>query len=474
MKGNFTKILVFIIFSVFVILFKLGFHELWKDEWQAYFVARDMSIAPMLNFLNYEGHPSLWYIILKAGALLEFGIRSDLIIQITHYFIVLLFYYIFFFKIRMPLWLKVLFLLSYFFCFEYAIVNRAYIILGLLGYLIIYNIQNHNSESWLVSMALFLLCQTEVYGVFIGGALLIYLLIYSSTTSKFINDYKKSIVAYIAGIIVFVITVFPRGHQQEFSRAYIGNNLDWNVIFNSFQGDLANVFFPGLISDTSSLGYSIYGLIISIAVLVILFYLFRNNRAILWSLGFMILSMIMFHAFIFKGGLRNWGVIFIYFSMMLALIEDVKFDNSRFNILLSILLIFPILHNFKAIHFDYLYPFSNGKAAGEFLKENVPDAVPIIGLNQFETSSAIGYSGRPFYEMNEGKSYTYFRWLDKVYVPTEEELQLFAKYKNVGGVIVVSNEPIDKFRYPKCQLWKTLNEKSLKREDFYIYTLSLK
>jgi len=95
-------------------------------------------------------------------------------------------------------------------------------------------------------------------------------------------------------------------------------------------------------------------------------------------------------------------------------------------------------------------------------------------LNQFKTSSAIGYSGRPFYEMNEGKSYTYFRWLDKVYVPTEEELQLFAKYKNVGGVIVVSNEPIDKFRYPKCQLWKTFNEKSLKREDFYIYTLSLK
>ena len=42
-------------------------HEMWRDELQAWMIARDSSsLIDLYNNLRYEGHPSLWYIFLYA------------------------------------------------------------------------------------------------------------------------------------------------------------------------------------------------------------------------------------------------------------------------------------------------------------------------------------------------------------------------------------------------------------------------
>ena len=67
-KDRFNHILPYILWLLFVCIigyFKIAHHELWKDEWQAWFVAKDLGIKELLSFLYYEGHPSLWYLYLK-------------------------------------------------------------------------------------------------------------------------------------------------------------------------------------------------------------------------------------------------------------------------------------------------------------------------------------------------------------------------------------------------------------------------
>lgn len=55
-----------LLLSVFALTWmKFYHHELWKDEWQAWFVAKDKNFIEVLSFLNYEGHPALWYLYLK-------------------------------------------------------------------------------------------------------------------------------------------------------------------------------------------------------------------------------------------------------------------------------------------------------------------------------------------------------------------------------------------------------------------------
>ena len=61
--------LVSILFNL-VMIFR---HEAWRDEAQAWLIAKDASIFELFNnILSYEGHPCLWYLILMPFAKLGF------------------------------------------------------------------------------------------------------------------------------------------------------------------------------------------------------------------------------------------------------------------------------------------------------------------------------------------------------------------------------------------------------------------
>lgn len=61
------KIIVFTIYAciTFSLLF---FHESWRDEAQAWLLARDCSIPELVAAMKYEGHFLLWYFILMPFA----------------------------------------------------------------------------------------------------------------------------------------------------------------------------------------------------------------------------------------------------------------------------------------------------------------------------------------------------------------------------------------------------------------------
>ena len=48
------RLFVWLLFILIIAYVKVAHHELWKDEWQAWFVAKDKSISEVLSFLYYE------------------------------------------------------------------------------------------------------------------------------------------------------------------------------------------------------------------------------------------------------------------------------------------------------------------------------------------------------------------------------------------------------------------------------------
>jgi hypothetical protein len=133
-----------------------------------------------------------------------------------------------------------------------------------------------------------------------------------------------------------------------------------------------------------------------------------------------------------------------------------------------------IVHGFRAVKEDVLIPFTNAKEAGLFIMEKVPEKVPVVAINKFETAPVGGYAKRKFYELPSGTEFSYFRWVDKIYLPTESELKLFARYKNVGGLLVLSPSPLDQDRFPSAQLWKQFTSINYKDENYFLYSLPLK
>ncbi len=464
-----VNLILWIIISIGLVSYKLCFHELWKDEWQAWLVSRDLGVFDLLSFLNYEGHPSLWYLYLKIWTFLP--IQESVCIQLAHSILIILSTYYLLVKINLPSLWKILIAFSYFFVFEYGVINRGYILVILLS-LIAIDLIIRNNQSWILGIVLFLLCQTEAYGVIIAAALTMYLLLSDFKLKLVFNN--KIFLWSIAGFLIFVLTVFPRGNEDDFTRAYNQQILSGEVIHESVQGHLANVFAIGIIEDTASNGISIIGLILSVVLIVILFWIFFRDRRSLITFLFGISIFILFGIFIFTGGIRQWGMVYLLFVLALTLShsKNSNWVKSRY-ILGTLLMIAPVIHGVKALALDAQIPFSNAKATGLFIKEKVPQNVPIVVINKFETAPVGAYSERPFYELPSGEKFTFFKWLEKVYIPTQSELNLFTEFKRVGGIVLLSPKPIDANRFPNAVLWQEFSNENFKRENYWLYSVPL-
>jgi len=241
----------------------------------------------------------------------------------------------------------------------------------------------------------------------------------------------------------------------------------------AFQGIFTNTFLIGVLPDTQVFGVTVAGLGLSGLVLVALHGLFWQERRV-WAVFMVGMAVCwLFFGLIYVGGVRQWGTVMVFFIGCLHLwsLAAPRIHWPRVAILLGILAA-QIFYCGTAVVKEIHHPFSNAQSAGAFIKKNVPVGVPVVAINPFDATPVLGYAGRKFYALPEGEPFSYFRWLDKVYLPPEQELLLFAAFKKVGGLVVVSGKPLDVNRYPNMQLWKSFDGYSIKNENCYLYTLA--
>jgi hypothetical protein len=99
-------------------------HELWRDEVQAWLIARDnASLSDMIRFMRYDGHPCLWYLCLWIAAKVTHALAA---VQVLHLTIAASTVYLFarvspFSRVQ-----KALFAFGYFPMFEYSVLCRNY------------------------------------------------------------------------------------------------------------------------------------------------------------------------------------------------------------------------------------------------------------------------------------------------------------------------------------------------------------
>ena len=447
-----------------MLFLKFGFHEMWKDEWQAWFLSRDLSLFELVDFLYYEGHPALWYLYLKPFTILfPSGIFG---LKIAHGLMFVLAIWLLF-KLNAPLWLKMAIALSYAFGFEYAIVSRGYILVLVLGLLCVHYLKREQGYTWAMALALFLLCQSEVQGVLLAFAFVVYLW-FEKTKTK---DMAYPLAGIFAGALCFVLSVYPRKSTDELSFAYTDGYLSVDNWMKAFQGISTNALIPGILPDTNVYGVTVLGLLIGSVVLSVAFYIFKNHRSILLFFFSFWIASLLFHSMIYPGGLRQWSVVAIVF--MLALLMKNNLESNRITTYLTMLFLLPgVMYGLRAHYKDVTMPFTNAREAGMFIQQKVPANVPVVAINKFECAPVGGYAERRLYALPEGEPFTFFKWVEKVYLPSEQELMLFADYKKVGGIILLSPSLLNEERYPNAKLWQKFEANNLKGENYALYTLS--
>ena len=279
----------------------------------------------------------------------------------------------------------------------------------------------------------------------------------------------------VLGVLIFVISVYPRASQDELASAYLSDPLSAERVSMAFQGTLANTYWLGSIPDTNVFGVTTLGLILSGVVLGLLSFLFWPHKKSLWTFLVFQAVFFLFSAMIYTGGVRHWGMAIVFFMALWELhgrhIENL--DVFRLLILGSVLG-FQLYYSGLAIQKELTYPFTNAEAAGNFIKEKIPADVPILAINKFEAAPVLGYAGREFYELPAGTTFSYFKWVEKIYLPPVGEIHQLTRYLNKSGIVVISPDPLDvQGRFRGMQLWEKFDAPSVKNERYFLYTLPL-
>lgn len=144
-------------------------HEMWRDEIQAWLLARD-STGPidLFRHLKYEGHPGLWHLGLMPLTRLTW---NPAIMQVFHLLIAGAAVYVFCSRSPFTRLHKALFAFGYFTVYEYSILCRNYGVGMLLLFLFAAAYRDRVTRPVRPAIVLFLLAHTSVHALIVTGAL---------------------------------------------------------------------------------------------------------------------------------------------------------------------------------------------------------------------------------------------------------------------------------------------------------------
>jgi len=453
--------------------FTVGFigilnHEIWGDEFQAWMIARDSSsIIHLFQNLRYEGHPGLWYLGLY---LITRFTHNPLFMQIYHLFIATVTVYILAKFSPFTNLQKWLLAFGYLSLFEYCLISRDYAIGVLFVYVFCALFPYRQKGYLLLSLVLFLLSNTNIYGLIIAitlGLTLVfdYLLKQPKLPQKK-WDIILSIFIFISGIIICLIQIIPPADADfasawnfEFywprftdslytlTRSYIAIPTVWEYNFwNKCLVDWVTgeaVFalissFPQARFNDSLLGIQLYRLIISVSIIIFVIGLFWRKPVVLFMYTCGTLGILLFTYVKFFGYIRHHGHLFILLIACLWISHYyqesnfwVNFINLRmprlisnfFNIHQSAkkyhqilfwgILFVNMVGGVFALSSDIVHPFSESKAVANFIRQQNFNHIPIIGSVDSSASTQAGYLDRKIYYPESDRLGTFIIWDDQ-------------------------------------------------------------
>lgn len=157
-----------------VVAIGAAYHELWRDEWQAWMLARDSgSIPELLRNIQHEGHPPAWYLILFAVSRLT---RNAAAMQATNVLVASAAVFVLARFSPMPWVYRVLIPFGYFFIFEYGVISRSYALTALALFCACALFRTHRRHAAALALSLAVLATVSVYGLILAIALSLALL----------------------------------------------------------------------------------------------------------------------------------------------------------------------------------------------------------------------------------------------------------------------------------------------------------
>jgi hypothetical protein len=463
-------------------------HEMWRDETEAWMIARDSNtLLELRNHMTYQGHPMLWH--LGLWIITRFT-HNPFYMQIYHVLIMMSVIYLFTRYSTFPTWIKLLFPFGYYTLFEYSIISRNYSIALLL--LIVFCIFIQKKKYISSAIVLGLVSNTNAFALIAstGLAFAIYAwpVIHSRFSANALRLWWKPALIYTIFTLFSAINMIPPPDCFTYTKKFDNPHTLYEMILSFNKGVWSTIAIPRIYIMERFWNSSLFYDFGSISALGIAF-LFINLKYLIRDRGMQIgwiLSMIgiaLFDHFIYPfSSSRHQGIFLMIWLMFVWLSTPQSgfvIHNKMTKAMLVIIFVCQLVGGVFSYIMDLKYTFSEAKETAAFIEKNNLQDELLAGYFDYSTSPVGAYLDRRIYYPERSGYGTFMVWNTAkkwtLHINTIEEL-LSNELKKTGkkSLIYISVENDKPFKKLDAQILKSAGVTLVGDEHFYVYRLSLK
>jgi hypothetical protein len=469
-------------------------HEMWRDEWQSWMLARDStSIAQIIDSMLDEGHPPGWNLLLY---FLSRFTRDAMAMQLLHLGIATASVYLLARYAPLSRVQKGLLAFSYFLAYEYAVIARPYAlgVLALFVFCVLYS--RAGTDRRLLLASLLLLASSSLYGVLLALSAA-GMWVVDRTLSLPAAQRRVRIRAVLAlsgvglALVIAALLWLADGHAAQtslgLSRRHLAETLSAiSRAYLPFPEMTEPLFWGSHFIGSSSRSDLLQGAVLSAALGTGALLLFLRKPPVL---AFYVLgtgALLAFRHFIFSGWLRHDGHLFVLFIACLWLSKvpmatlNLPFVSDRFRwrasrlgtvFVMSILAV-QVGAAAVLLNADIRRPFSAAPQAAAFIRANDLDTMAIAAAPAPRGSSIAGLLDRPIHYFALGSVGTFIRWRSYVAaIDYDISMSLFNPLfeESTSDLLVILSERFDDWENVDVQELAHFPAGLEGKEEYFLY-----
>lgn len=481
-----------IVLSVYTILLALItlHHEMWRDELQAWLIARDShSLSQLLHVLHYEGHPLLWYLLLWIPAHLSPNPAS---MQVINGIVAVALAWAVLSARDLPRSIRVLIIFSFFVLYQFGVEARSYE----LGFFLLVAaarcLMGERQHRKLAILLLALSINTHAFAAPVAVALAAWAFYFSKLTTwrdagklLRIREFLIALVSLGSASILALITAWP-------AKDIAGPDSALPTVIGNLQISTASVWLtwvPRLPRPAQIMLMPIRTSIaascaLSAILLVLATVLLRSTAARIFFLTCALMEIAVIAFTVGWPSVYHLG--FIFAAYVIALMLDYHVDSCagcrprwlsrKITSAAVFLLLLPQpLCTADAAALDWMRPFSGAKEASQWLEANHLDRNPLVLQPSEFTTGIVAYLERPNAYYPSCRCYGSYELRNTVRqsyrLATPDELKM-ARGDSPLPVVLISNEPLNAAHAGELglvEVYSTAQNSEESDEIFYIY-----
>lgn len=477
-------------------------HEMWRDELQIWLLARDSeSIGALLGSVRYEGHPPLWYSMVRVLTVL---FKDPMSMQILHFALgtgVLVFFFVW---APVGRALKLLFGMGYYPLYEYMVISRSYVLVFALLFVFCMIYPSRHRRFLPLALVVLLLDHTHVFGLIAGAMISIAVcgeVLVNRARGRWIvprREFAIGVVIIAIGFASSVISMVPPAD----SSIYVG----WDTAYS--RDHLKRVlmaapraFFPIPTLDehfwnhyaleNAGLPTKVYLLLGLVPIALASVALAREPAAWVVFTGSTAGYLFLYYARDF-GFARHFGFLFMVFvaAMWIAAGAEARgrlarqgSDGSQWrrralSLGFAVFLVPQAVAGLIAVEREMRLPFSNAKAAAAFIANSEWREAAVVGDIDYAVSPISAFLGRPVFYPRGDRMGSFMIWNEvRVHHKTMEDVVASARKLRERGapkVLLVLTYPAPPEVVERDGLLAvtSITGSVVGDEDYYMYALS--